>query len=382
MLALSPMRRFFADSSFWNTPIGADPKIDPASRSMLALLSELDPRGFWLNLVRWTIPIYEVNAATPRRRVHRRFHAKSDGPMERSAAYLFDAHPMGHGQEFARDAREGRIPIPVGAKPDPENDSHIALVDWENGWIWDMWAARVRPDGEWECNSGMKYRADGSGVFDPEEFVVQNGESIHPHGPSRAAGVPALAGTIMYDEIRAGHIEHKLGFATQGSAYQQYVFPPACWTDGGWPGGLPEGAVVQLDPTLDLDAFGLSPAARTIARALQEYGAVNVDVAGGHCLYAQGLYADPLGRSWEGILECDELTGITLDHYRVLQIDNLVPQGMGLREPDGVYRPLEPISGVDSGFSPEGRRVEIKDAHGLLHEATEKTDGKGVAARK
>jgi len=361
MVGLSPMRRFFADSSFWNTPIGAEPGIDPASRSMLAVLSELDPRGFWLNLANWTIPIYEVDASTPRRRVHRRFHAESGGPMKRSAAYLFDTHPMGHGQEFSRDAREGLIPIPAGARPDPEGDSHIALVDWENGWIWDMWAARVRPDGEWECNSGMKYRADGSGVFDPGEFVVRNGESIHPHGPSRAAGVPALAGTIMYDEIRAGRIEHKLSFATQGSAYQQYVFPPACWTDGGWPGGLPEGAVVQLDPVLDLDALGLSPGARTIARALQEYGAVNVDVSGGHCLYGQGLYADPLGRSWEGLLECDELTGITLDRFRVLRIDNLVPQGMGLREPDGVYRPLEPFPGVvKSGLAPEGEGVAAR----------------------
>jgi hypothetical protein len=351
MLGLSPMRRFFDDASFWNTPIGPAPAIDPASRSMLAVMAERDPRGFWLNLERWTIPIYEVNASTPRRRVYRRFHAGSNGPMARSAAYLYDGHPMGHGRDFAKDAEAGRIPIPDEARPDPENDSHIALVDWENGWIWDMWAAQVRSDGEWECNSGMKYRADGSGVFDPAEFIVRNGESIHPHGPSRAAGVPALAGTIMYDEVRAGHIAHKLGFATQGAAYQQYIFPPACWTDGGWPGGLPEGAVVQLDPALDLDRLRLSPAAKTVARALQEYGAVNVDVCGGHCLYGQGLYADPLGRSWTGLLECNELSGITLDHYRVLNMENLVFEGMGLREPDGVYRPMEmPVIAAEMGI--------------------------------
>lgn len=334
------MKRFFSDSSFWNTPIASDAGTDPGSRSMLNLLKERDPRGFWINLDCWTIPIYEVDASTPRRAVHRRFHAGSDGPMVRSVPYLWDDHPMGHGRAFAQDAEAGLIPIPPTALPDPERDSHIALVDWEAGWIWDMWAAQVRPDGEWECNSGMKYRADGPGVFDPAEFAVHNGESIHPYGPSRAAGVPALAGTIMHDEILAGHIPHKLGFATQGSGFQQFVYPPACWTDGGWPGGLPEGAVVQLDPALDLSAFSLSPAARVVARALQEYGGVNVDVSGGHCLYAQGLYADPHRRSWQGLLDGNDLTAITFDHYRVLRLDGLVSQGMGLREPDGYYAPF------------------------------------------
>lgn len=348
------MRRFFHDTSFWNTPIGADPAVDPASRAMLDSLSARDPRGFWLNLESWTIPIYEVNASTPRRRVHRRFHPNSEAPLDRSVPYLHADHPMGHGREFARDAEAGKIPIPPYALPDPERDSHIALVDWEGGWIWDMWAVNIRPDGEWECKSGMKYRADGSGVFDPAEFATHNGESIHPYGPSRAAGVPALAGTIMYDEVRAGHIAHKLGFATQGAAFQRFVYPPACWTDGGWPDGLPEGAVVQLDPGLDLTLFGLSPAAQTVARALQEYGAVNVDVSGGHCLYGEGLYADPHGRSWAGLLEGAELVGITFSHYRVLRMENVVRQGMGFRKPDGFYAPRE-ISGSNA-WSQESSR--------------------------
>ncbi|HEY9250054.1 MAG TPA: hypothetical protein VIO38_13020, partial [Rariglobus sp.] len=298
-----PVKRFFHDSSFWNQPVGPDPAIDPASRPMLDFLAKHDDRGFWINLHKWTIPIYEVGPSTPRRRVHRRYHPDSQGSFLRSVPHLHAAHPLGHGRDFSADARAGLIPIPPHARPDPESDSHIALVDWDRGWIWDMWAARIRPDGEWECNSGMKYRADGSGVFARAEFAAHNGESIHPYGPSRAAGVPALAGTLMHDEVRAGRIAHKLSFATQASALQRFVHPPACWTDGGWPEGLPEGAVVQLDPALDLDRLALSPAARTVARALQEYGAVNVDVCGGHALYGQGLYADPLQRTWRGLLE-------------------------------------------------------------------------------
>ena len=332
------MKRFFHDTSFWNQPIGKNPAIDPSSRQILDFVSQQDNRGFWINLHQWTIPIYEVDASTPRRRVHRRYHPKSKGSFTRSVPYLHAHHPMGHGHDFSADAEAGLIPIPSGARPDPESDSHIALVDWKNGWIWDMWAARIRPDGEWECNSGMKYRADGSGVFDRAEFAaVHNGESIHPYGPARAAGVPILAGTIMHDDVLAGVIPHKLAFATQCSALQRFVHPPACWTDGGWNEGLPEGAVVQLDPSLDLEKLGLSPAAKVIARALQDYGAVNVDVCGGHALYGQGLYSDPLRRTWNGLLDGNDLIDLKFEHYRVLKMEGLVNEGMGHRENRGIY---------------------------------------------
>lgn len=331
------MRRFFSDDSFWNTPVAAGTRSDPASAAMLGFMHSRDPRGLWLNLQGWTIPIYEVNASTPRRRVHRRFHPNGKGLIQRSAPYLTSGHPLGHGRLFAEDAAAGRVPIPDGAVADPESDSHIALVDWENGWIWDMWCARRRDDGDWEACTGMKYRADGNGVFDRSEFAVHNGESIHPYGPSRAAGVPALAGTIMHEEVMAGRIDHRLAFATQAAAFQRFVYPPACWTDGGWRQGLPEGAVVQLDPSLDLSQFELSPAAIVVARALQEYGAVCVDVAGGHCLYGQGLYGDPLNRSWQGLLAGDALVCIKLQYYRVLKMETVIQHGMGTRVPDGVY---------------------------------------------
>ena len=331
------MRRFFNDDSFWNQPIGQNPEIDPESEQLLKFMAKADDRGFWISLHKWTIPVYEVDQSTPRRKVHRRFRPDSEGLMQRSAPYLHSRHPMGQGKEFAADAAAGLVPIPDYAIPDPESDSHISLVDWETGWIWDMWAARRREDGEWESCTGMKYRADGSGVFNRTDFTAQNGESIHPYGPSRAAGVPELAGLIMHDEILRGRIEHKLSFATQAAALQRFVYPPACWTDGGWIHGVPEGAVLQLDPDLDLTPFHLSPGARVLARALQEYGAVCVDVAGGHPVYAEGLYGDPKKRSWNGLLDGNDLIQIKMSHYRVIKMKTVISEGMGRRIPDGIY---------------------------------------------
>lgn len=330
------MRRFFADTSFWNQPIAKNPAIDPESRQLTEFMARQDDRGFWLNLDRWTIPIYEVDQDTPRRKVHRLFHPDHSMLM-RSRPYLGSNHPMGHEARFAEDAGAGRIPIPDYAIADPESDSHIALVDWDAGWVWEMWFARRRSDWDWESNSGIKYRVDGNGVFNRHDFAVRNGESIHPYGPCRAAGVPGLAGTIMHAEILEGRIEHKLAFATQASGFQRFVSPPVAWTDGGWRRGLPQGAVLQLDPALDLEPYRLSEKAMVVARALQEYGAVCVDVAGGHPLFAEGLYGDPRKRTWSGLLKGDDLIEIRMPNFRVLKMEKVIYEGMGSRVPDGIY---------------------------------------------
>jgi hypothetical protein len=171
----------------------------------------------------------------------------------------------------------------------------------------------------------MTYPLDGSGVFEDGEFPVGDGESIHLYGPGRAAGVPIIGGLFMREEVLAGRIEHKLALATGCNAYQEYVFP-ATWTDGFTEGGLPEGCVIQLDPSLDLDSIELSDGARVVARALQEYGAVNVDVAGGTVVYGEGLYGEGEG-SWKGILDGEDLRGIDIRHYRVLKIPQVKKGG-------------------------------------------------------
>jgi hypothetical protein len=230
-----------------------------------------------------------------------------------------------HGPNFVN------VPIPDGAIPDPETDHHMAIVDWDRMTCWDMWLAEKLEDGSWASNTGMVYRLDGEGVFKTSDFAVQNGDSIHFHGPGRAAGVPIIAGLIMFDEVKAGEIRHKLSMCTRFNALQEFVFP-ATWTDGRTPGGIPEGAVIQLDPALDLEKFDLWPGEKAIAIALQKYGAVIVDAGGGSPLYAEGLYGHP-GKSWKGVIrEWDGgINSIPLDHYRVLKVSNVVHMGDGRR---------------------------------------------------
>jgi len=320
--------RFFSESSFWNQAIGENPEIDPGNDHFIALLkSEPTGNNFGINASKWTIPVYYANKSTPRYNIG--FHYLSDQEKEN---WKSDRKRFGHGKGFGKN-----VPIPAGATPDPEEDAHLAIVDWENLEAWDMWGLKRHEDGSWTSKTGMKYRLDGEGVFKTEDYDILNGESVHFHGPSRAAGVPAIAGLIMYDELVSGKINHKLSCATRFNAKQEYVFP-ATWTDGFIVGGIPEGAVIQLDPDLDLEQFDLLPGEVVVARALQEYGMVIVDVAGGSPIYAEGLWGFP-EKNWEGVLREWEggINSIPYDNYRVLKLPETVKMG------DARWRDQDPM---------------------------------------
>ena len=143
----------------------------------------------------------------------------------------------------------------------------------------------------------------------------------------------------------AGEIRHKLACAIRFPALQEFVFP-AAWTDGPVPGGIPEGAVIQLDPALDLDKLDLLPAERVVARALQRYGMVIVDYADGSTLYAEGLWGSTT-KSWKGILRDhgQGLDRIGAEHYRVLRLGPVTHRGDGrsVKRPysQGQYAPGE-----------------------------------------
>jgi hypothetical protein len=311
-------RRFFSDDSFWNQPIPANAEIDPRTRRWVELLAT-EPSGenFLINCEQWTIPVYEVDRSTPRVKVG----LLALTPEEKIRWHTGRQH-FGHGRDF------DLVPIPRTASPDPKADSHLALVDWEQNLVWDMWALSRNPDGTWKSATGMVYAADGPGVFRTEDIGVQDGESVHFYGPSRAAGVPAVAGLIRYDEVMAGEIRHKVAAASRFCAYREFVFP-AAWTDGFTEGGIPEGTVIQLDPALDLAGYPLTPEERIVCVALQRYGMVLVDIAQGQPVYAEGLWGHP-GKSWQGKLRSvGGLSRIPYKFYRMLKSGPVTPKGDG-----------------------------------------------------
>jgi len=321
-------KRFFSRSSFWNQPIEAGARSDLNSDHYIGLLAQEPAGPFGINLDRWTVPVFEVNQSVPRKKVAKRSYTDQE-LIKRGSKWVGVGDRFGHCPDFVHRG----VPVPDYAIPDPAGDAHMAVVDWSRNMAWDMWGVKKDEAGCFSSNTGMSYRLSGDGVFKTTDFDVKDGESIHFYGPSRAAGVPAIAGLIMHDEVAEGKIEHKLACATRFNAYKEFVFP-ACWTDGHYDGGIPEGAVIQLDPDLDLGQFDLTAGERVVAQALQKYGAVVVDNAGGTSLYAEGLWAKP-GKSWHGILTNTGLMCISIEHYRVLELGDVTRMGDSRRYPAG-----------------------------------------------
>ena len=312
-------KRFFSEDSFWNQPIGNHPEIDPDSDKWIKML-ETEPTGenFSTSFKEWTVPVYEVGKNTQFIQVNNHYLSKKE--LEIWIPQSSDH--FGHGPNF------NPVPIPEGSSPDKSNDAHYAVVDRDRMLAWDMWGLRQLEDGSWESNTGMFYRLDGTGVFKGKELGYVDNESVHFHGPSRAAGVPIIAGLIMFDEVMAGEIKHKLSCATRFAAKQTFVYP-ASWTDGYVEGGIPEGAVIQLDPSLDLNKFELTKEEIIIAKAMQEYGMVVVDIAQGQPIYVEGIWGHP-DKSWEGKLhewEDRGINAIPYKYYRILKIKDPVYKG-------------------------------------------------------
>ena len=98
---------------------------------------------------------------------------------------------------------------------------------------------------------------------------------------------------------------------------------PATASDGkgSGPGTIPEGAHIQLDPSLDLATLGLNAWQTVIARALQTYGMFVGDTGGTVGLSAVNAGSLPTGVSYPwGSAAYAYLPTSLLSHMRVLTL--------------------------------------------------------------
>ncbi|KUH96002.1 hypothetical protein AU187_12125 [Mycobacterium sp. IS-1556] len=229
----------FAEDSPFRTPIPADAEVDPNSAAMIRAVH-------WDNsasaaTVEFGIPIYTANAHTPRYSVP--CLITEWGPCP------FDGL---------------RVPIPDDARPQDGSDGAMVVIDPDSRTIYEFWRAK-KANGSWTTEFGAVNSLDGSGWG----------------GASTGSGASRLAGVVRVAEIAQGSIPHALAMQSYNVCAKVFR-PPALKTDGQStsPDCIPEGARIQLDPSVDINSLGLSPAQHTVAEALQKYGAYIVDVSG------------------------------------------------------------------------------------------------------
>ncbi len=230
--------RPFADDSAWNQPIGTNVQLDPKSAEMVKTLAGGDKVA---DLYEFGTPIYFADASTPKHNIK---------CTESWGTCGISTEP---------------VPIPDDARQAPGSDGQMVIVDLSARKSYEFW---IYKDDKATTNWGGILPLDGDGRGSPENSAI-------------GAGTSRLAGIVRTYEMEQGNIEHALVFSSSYCAVNEIRFP-AVKTDGKYSGAgaIPEGARVQLDPSVNVDSLSMSAGEKTVAKALQKYGAYVIDCGG------------------------------------------------------------------------------------------------------
>lgn len=214
------------------------------------------------------------------------------------------------------------VPMPGGARPDPSDDGHFVVYDPASSQAWEFFRASYSTsDDTWKAEGGIRWNLDGPGTDSPGE-----------PGTAVGGGTPLLGTIVRPDEVRealrngSGLVPHVLSGGYDSPRKDCFITPLVKTTDGddGRQWAIPEGAILRLDPQLDLEQLDLTPAARVIARTLQVYGMVIRDDTGAFTIDVENTSvedtAEP-GRSgtWASLgINNESLRALRAEHFDVI----------------------------------------------------------------
>lgn len=151
------------------------------------------------------------------------------------------------------------------------NDGHLVIVDLKTSTYYDFWKLTVDSHGNPTTTNVGEIRSgslDGNGI-----------------PGTTAANLTGLAGDILPGELDCSDcLQHALSVIVPGTMNSPQLGhqAPISQSDGKVAGAIfREGAKIQLDPNLDVDALQASTAAKAVMKALQRYGGVITDQTGG-----------------------------------------------------------------------------------------------------
>jgi hypothetical protein len=280
-LGLTPIRppsvtspgsaRYWSVDSPFNTRIPKSPRLDPQSTAMSSHLSS----KVIFDLYEYGIAIHQADGSTPKT----------------------DVYCLANWGECPTDSLNP-IPVPSDLSPPPGSDGNTVIVDWSRRRAISLHQPHANSDGSWSATWVTVANLNGSGV---------------PAQGGNGSGASHLAGVVELDEIATGHIDHALVFSTDNACKDLRRYP-ARKTDGEStsPDCVPLGTRVQLDPSIDVDQLAVPEGVKTVARALQEYGAYAVDRGGAPmALYFQ--VAPDARAGFPGRIY--QVAGLTKDYY-------------------------------------------------------------------
>lgn len=242
----------------------------------------------------YAIPVYYFDEHTPLSTVHvENYYSTYDAGDNSRVGYGFAPTITG-------------VPIPQSALASEGSDGQIVLWNPTTGVAYTFWQFARTASGDYTATNGNRHHTTTG-------YTGRFADGL----AGRGAGTSYLAGLVRAWEVNQGHIDHALAFAYDSPA-PSFVYP-ASKSDGGGVAGtdVPEGSRLQLDPSLtdaDFTAWGLSPTAKIIAKALQKYGMYVIDHGGSSKIYLE----DRLTAHWPASVDRHLPEKIPLSRFRVV----------------------------------------------------------------
>jgi hypothetical protein len=190
-------------------------------------------------------------------------------------------------EHWGRCRIEGRrIHIPAGALPEGPSDHHLTVIEWDTGWVYDLWTVATpripHRGGRLSIGWGGRTRITGSGL----------GSS------ATAAHQSTIAGNVRPEELAAGRIDHALAMVVHcdsgGQVYPAGGHGQSCASVGETDRDAPaEGARFWLDVSpATIDALPIPTWRKAILTAMARYGMIVGDTGGTIAFERES------GRSW------------------------------------------------------------------------------------
>ena len=227
----------FGSGSFWDAPIPGYTDLHPDSDALVSdIVAQVGSYGASIQ-----------KDATPT-------YYEVDGSVTTVSVNPYDC---GSGINSGLASQWSAVPVPFFAVPGSGAKPQMTIHQPSSGTIWEFGGMR-NVGGQWEACTGGQISAASSGVF-PSPYGIT------------ASGLAVLGGQLSSQELTSGTISHTIGLTLSRT---NSVTWPASQYAGSTSGAPAMGQRLRLDPSVNIDALGLSSAARAIARAAQTYGII------------------------------------------------------------------------------------------------------------
>ncbi len=196
--------------------------------------------------------------------------------------------------QYALPPEMADMRIPRGAKPASTSDAAMTVYDVERGYVIAMWHAVYNASTDsWSAGGAQVTYLDSNGL----DSRIDRSNDGRNTGTMRGnnGGVTA----VRYDEASTGQINHVLKIAL-GPEVSTLAVAPLTRSDGSSndPNAPAQGTRMRIKPSVNLDAFNLSPEARAIADAMQKYGVYIGDSGGVTALKLENTVVEGRGQLW------------------------------------------------------------------------------------